>query len=108
MTKSNMPIEARKKTGSTEPTITLVGDDGSCCSCQIIGVFEFEHCIYALLQKLDRDDEDALVAMRVVHRDGRANLETIEDDTEFNLVAMEIEKRTKISVREEILGKHIF
>jgi len=109
-TKSNKPIEAMNYTEieSTEAIITLVGDNGSCCTCRILDTFDLEHWKYALLLKMDGDEEGVLVAMRVVQSDDRANFEAIEDDTEFDLVVMEIEKRTGISVREGTLGKHIF
>ena len=103
-----MPIEGKNNTGSTETIITLVGDDGSCCYCQILGTFDLGNWKYALLRKMDGDEKRALVAMRVVQSEGHANFEAIEDNTEFDFVITEVEKRTGISVREEILGKHIF
>lgn len=67
--------------------VTLQGEDGQDCTCQLLDIFEFDDRAYALLLKLgEADDEGSLVIMQLVEKDGQTIFRMIESDEEFGQV----------------------
>jgi hypothetical protein len=84
-----------------ETMVTLEGTDGNTYSCHILNIFPFEKKEYALLLKAGESkessapkesDEDNLVIMRLVERDGQSIFQYIEDDDEFDRVVSHVEE----------------
>ncbi len=86
-----------------EAIITLEGEDGHSYSCQILDIFDFEEKEYALLLKMESEEEEegALVIMRLIQRDDQSIFQTIESDEEFERVVAFVEDLARQSTEEE-------
>jgi hypothetical protein len=78
--------------GKQHATITLWSEDGRPYTCELLGVFEFEHRDYALLLRQDASPNAATVLMRVVVQDDQSIFQTIESDEEFAGVSAHVRR----------------
>ena len=92
-----------------ETLVTLEGEDGNTYSCHILNIFPFEKKEYALLLKTGAEkeaagakenDDDKLVIMRLVERDGQSIFQYIEDDDEFDRVVSHVEELARQAEQE--------
>ncbi|HMP52830.1 MAG TPA: DUF1292 domain-containing protein [Candidatus Melainabacteria bacterium] len=98
-----------------EVIITLEGEDGSAYTCQILDAIDFENNRYVILLKLKDDnapegaeaaeeaddDDQSLVIMRLVEKDGQNIFRTIESDEEFEKVVDHLSEIARLSAGED-------
>ena len=70
--------------------VTLQGDEGQTFKCQLLEIFEMEDSEYAILMRLEPVEDQGMVIMRLVERDGQNLFQTIDDDAEFDRVVAHV------------------
>ena len=65
---------------------TLQGADGEAYRCQVLEIFDFEGQDYAILFRLEPQDDQGMIVMRLIERDGDSIFQTIDADDEFDRV----------------------
>ncbi|MHA6485079.1 DUF1292 domain-containing protein [Paenibacillus sp. strain BS8-2] len=67
--------------------VELIAEDGSAETYRIKAEFELDGAVYAALQSEDMEAEDEVEFLRVRQEGGEPQLETIEDDEEWELAS---------------------
>jgi hypothetical protein len=62
------------------------GSDGESYHCRLLQIFDFEGVDYAILLRLEPEDDQGLIVMRMIEQRGDTSFEVIETDDEFDRV----------------------
>ena len=65
---------------------TLQGADGERFRCRVLEIFDFEDQDYAILMRLEPEDDQGMIVMRIVERGGSSVFQTIESEEDFERV----------------------
>ena len=86
---------------SEEMTVTLTLDDGSELECVVLTVFEAGGRDYIALLPMEGEDAD----VAIVEIDGNPDLQNIEDDEEYEIVADAFDELLDEQEYDELIGE---
>ena len=92
---------------SEEMTVTLTLDDGSQLECVILTIFEAGGRDYIALLPMDGEDADEgeVYLYRYTEIDGNPDLQNIEDDEEYEIVADAFDELLDEQEYDELVGE---
>ena len=78
--------------------VTLQGEDGASYRCQVLDIFDFEEQEYAIMLRLEPEDDQGMIVMRIMERNGQSIFQTIESEDDFaRIVAFLHEKAEELT-----------
>ena len=92
---------------SEEMTVTLTLDDGSQLECVILTIFEAGGRDYIALLPMEGEDADEgeVYLYRYTEIDGNPDLQNIEDDEEYEIVADAFDELLDSQEYDELIGE---
>lgn len=90
-----------------EMTVTLTLDDGSEVECVVLTIFEAGNRDYIALLPMEgaESEEGEVYLYRYTEVDGEPNLENIEDDDEYEIVADAFDELLDAQEYDELVGE---
>ena len=90
-----------------EMTVTLTLDDGSELECVVLTIFEAGGRVYIALLPLEGEDaeEGEVYLYRYTEIDGNPDLQNIEDDEEYEIVADAFDELLDEQEYDELIGE---